>query len=199
MHHIVTLCKTASAVKVHQLPDIISFNMPSVRSLFFIQVTIMSVQHRSHRCVFGFLHPPFDLQRAYTRIDQLRQHLKTTQIFHTQQITLFSGDPIRKAVLQPAGLCTSSPVSAAATDHAAQKALTGIGIAQGPVHKHFDLKAGLILHLTDLIKAELSGQNQPPDAMAGKPDPVVRTAYGHLCAGMDRKIRKAFPEKSQYA
>ena len=71
-----------------------------------------------------------------------RQDIYRTHIFRTQRIP---GPVIIQAfsvpinlIRQTAGLCTSSPVSASSSDHAAHQALTGITITEGSVNETLD-------------------------------------------------------------
>ena len=92
---------------------------------------------------------------------------------------------IRKA----ARLSTAASVSASASDHAAQVALSGVGDANGSVDENLDLRVGGGADSADFLQRELPGENDAPEARPASLLDACQIVSRALGAEMKRHLR----------
>ena len=73
--------------------------------------------------------------------------------------------PVFPSERKPAWLRASSPVAAPASDHAAEKALSGIAIAKRTMYKGLGLDPGLLYNLLHLVQRQFPCRDDPCDAV----------------------------------
>ena len=108
----------------------------------FQTIQILPVNAHDSGRVLRPLHSSFNLQRCNPCPDNLRKQFKRTQILHAQKVFLAAKHvslPVFPSERKPTWLRTASPVAAPASDHAAEKALSGIAIAKRTMYKGLDL------------------------------------------------------------
>ena len=184
--------KTTAVVQVHKCTQILRICFPvlwlSVH--LFQSVQILPVNAHDSGCVLRPLHSSFNLQRCNPCPDNLRKQFKRTQILHTQKVFLvakYVSLPVFPSERKPTWLRTASPVAAPASDHAAEKTLSGIAIAKRTMYKGLDLDPGLLYDLLHLVQRQLPRRDDSCDAVPLQYTHTVTAGNRHLRARMHRK------------
>ena len=142
--------------------------------------------HTGSHIIF-ILHPAFDLQRVDAGIHKRRNILQRTKIFHGQQIFT--------VILLPAGLSASSAVTAPSPCKGGQITSAAVADAHGAVHKGLHLDVGKVPDVLKFPDGQLTGRDNSGKAQSLYIECPLRRTKIHLCAGMQRKLRKAFLQK----
>ena len=200
--------ETATVVEIQKhLPVFLTDTVPLFRILsrifslraffiiFQIKICILPVLERNCRRILRLLHPSFNLEGINPALDHLRDQFQSTDILKTQQILRFLG--VRCLIEQSARLRTLSPVTASATDKAAEQALSRITVAECPMDKAFDLKLRLTGNLLHLCHTQFSGSNNALCAFFFKKLCSINSRKCHLGTCVDRKIREMLPDKPE--
>ena len=118
---IISPVKPSAVINIHQHLFILAGYSKPFLSLCQIKIRIFAVHRSNSRHIFWFFHSSFNFKRINSRLTQLRNVIKRTDIFKAQNISLFP--TFANLIRQTARLGTLPPVPAPSSDHTAVQTL----------------------------------------------------------------------------
>ena len=183
----------AQSIAIHQaaagkdLLEVVHFrHVRLAEGAAFHRVDALAVAGCDGRHVFRALQTAFQLDRARTRLHQLRQMVAHAHIAGAEPGRCFSAIGIG----QTARLGTPAAVAAAAADHGGKQALSADRDALGAMTEDLDLDAHVGC-LADFRQGAFPGQHRAGQAMPLDKAYACGIVQRHLSGGMDGQIREA--------
>ena len=192
--------KSVPVEQCEQCPSVRIFYSISFSPPRKVKVEILPVDGDNTCRILRLLHTAFYLQGGDAVLNEFRQQIEQAQILRAQKVSLYGLSLFRSGLIaQSARLCAPSAIPAAPAELAREQALSGIADAERSVDKCFHLESALLMDPAKLVKCHFTGGNDAAHTLSGQKGRAAGACHRHLCARMDREIRKASPDHPEHS